>query len=214
MIWCKSRLMMWYKSYRIWLHMLDPQWAETPKSKVASGTESPIIYIYIYGKRSCALQYIINLIESRLQKISKQQHYKEIIPTVMVILVMLRAMHISINKFFILLIIWNNFIFPLIKLVKIPKLAENNFAWNFNEIRFSGILYTKFRIMYFFKKGKAFLKRWCKNRLWHVRQVIAWWHFHTYLKLQACYKTYILHCKNLFQTSDVLYVSFQNVFLS
>lgn len=33
--------------------MLDPQWAETPKSKVASGTESPIIYIYIYGKRSC-----------------------------------------------------------------------------------------------------------------------------------------------------------------
>lgn len=79
-------------------------------------------------EKEAALQYIINLIESRLQKISKQQHYKEIIPTVMVILVMLRAMHISINKFFILLIIWNNFIFPLIKLVKIPKLVENNFA--------------------------------------------------------------------------------------
>lgn len=165
-------------------------------------------------EKEAALQYIINLIESRLQKISKQQHYKEIIPTVMVILVMLRAMHISINKFFILLIIWNNFIFPLIKLVKIPKLVENNFAWNFNEIRFSGILYTKFRIMYFFKKSKACLKRWCKNRLWHVRQVIAWWHLHTYLKLQTCYKTYILHCKNLFHTCDVLYVSFQNVFLS
>ena len=119
--------------YQPLLKNTTPSVLPSPPPPPSLFSQSPYIlggfFASVYVEKEATLEYIIYLIGSSLQKREAsdsvtRQDYKL---WWLFIYVMLRAVHILINKFhnFLLWILYNNFNFPLIKSAKICRSMEN-----------------------------------------------------------------------------------------